>query len=322
MLWNLQMRIAFIADPLDGFKIYKDSTFAMMQEAAARGHTLYAMTSADLAASRGTIIGHAREITLTGEADAWYRASDAQPYPLHEFDTVLMRKDPPFDAEYLYATHLLTQAEQQGACVINRGQALRDHNEKLAILEFPEWTAPTLVTSRHDALRQFLREHGDIILKPLDSMGGDSIFRVRQDDPNLSVILETMTQHEHRTIMAQAYIPAITDGDKRVLLIDGQPVDYCLARIPQAGETRGNLAAGGRGEARPLSDSDRQIAEALGPILRARGLVLVGLDVIGDRLTEINVTSPTCFREIMDQTGLNVAALMIDAVERACAASA
>jgi glutathione synthase len=213
---------------------------------------------------------------------------------------------------------LLSLAESQGARVFNRGQALRDYNEKLAILKFPEWTAPTLVSQQPAILRAFVAEQGDTILKPLDSMGGDGIFRVSPHDPNLSVILETMTERGQRTIMAQRYLPEIVDGDKRVLLIDGEPVPYCLARIPQPGETRGNLAAGGRGEARPLTARDRAIAEALGPRLKAEGLLLVGLDVIGERLTEVNVTSPTCFREIMDQTGCNVAGLLLDALERQC----
>ena len=312
------MRIAFIADPLASFKIYKDSTFAMMEEASRRGHTLYALQADDLYVAAGQVRAQVSPITLTGQADAWFVHGEPSDCALSEFDAVLMRKDPPFDAQYLYATHLLSLAESQGARVFNRGQALRDYNEKLAILKFPEWTAPTLVSQQPAILRAFVAEQGDTILKPLDSMGGDGIFRVSPHDPNLSVILETMTERGQRTIMAQRYLPEIADGDKRVLLIDGEPVPYCLARIPQPGETRGNLAAGGRGEARPLTARDRAIAEALGPRLKAEGLLLVGLDVIGERLTEVNVTSPTCFREIMDQTGCNVAGLLLDALERQC----
>ncbi len=312
------MRIAFIADPLESFKIYKDSTFAMMEEASRRGHALYALQADDLYVAAGQVRAQVSPITLTGQADAWFVRGAPSDCALSEFDAVLMRKDPPFDAQYLYATHLLSLAESQGARVFNRGQALRDYNEKLAILKFPEWTAPTLVSQQPAILRAFVAEQGDTILKPLDSMGGDGIFRVSPHDPNLSVILETMTERGQRTIMAQRYLPEIADGDKRVLLIDGEPVPYCLARIPQPGETRGNLAAGGRGEARPLTARDRAIAEALGPRLKAEGLLLVGLDVIGERLTEVNVTSPTCFREIMDQTGCNVAGLLLDALERQC----
>ncbi|WP_028536780.1 glutathione synthase [Paludibacterium yongneupense] len=312
------MKILFIADPLEHFKIYKDTTFAMMEEAAARGHALSFAEAGQMSVEGGRILVSACGVTLTGNKNDWYRTTDSQRLPLTAFNAVVMRKDPPFDMEYLYATQLFTLAEEQGARIFTSGQALRDFNEKLAILRFAEWTAPTLVTSNAPRLRDFVRLHQDAILKPLDSMGGDSIFRVRPDDPNLSVILETITERESRTVMAQRYIPEIRDGDKRILVIDGKPVDYCLARIPRAGETRGNLAAGGRGEARPLSPRDREIAEAVGPELKKRGILLAGLDVIGDYLTEVNVTSPTCFREIMDQTGVNVAGLYIDALQAAC----
>ena len=228
-----------------------------------------------------------------------------------------MRKDPPFDSEYLYATHLLEHAERNGARVFNKPRALRDYNEKLAILRFAQFTTPTLVTSQSDAIRAFLAEHRDVILKPLDGMGGAGIFRLREDDPNIGAILETQTLNGAVTVMVQRYLPAIVDGDKRVLLIAGKPVDWCLARIPKQGETRGNLAAGGTGVARPLSARDREIAETLGPQLVADGLLLVGLDVIGENLTEVNVTSPTCFQEITAQSGINVAGLFIDALEQA-----
>jgi glutathione synthase len=235
---------------------------------------------------------------------------------LSEFDAVIQRKDPPFDMEYVYGTYLLEQAERQGARVFNKPQAIRDHNEKLSIAQFSQFTSPTLVSSSSTHLRAFHAEHGDVIFKPLDGMGGAGIFRVRDDGLNLGSIIETLTENGARTIMAQKYIPAIVKGDKRVLVIDGKPVPFALARIPQAGEVRGNLAAGGTGVAQPLSDRDREIAESLGPVLAARGLLLVGLDVIGDFLTEVNVTSPTCFQEITDQTGFDVAAMFIDAVER------
>jgi glutathione synthase len=314
------MRILFIADPLDHFKIYKDTTFAMMEAAAARGHALYACEASQLAVEGERVLADVVRVTLTGQKDAWYRAGESERVLLSSFDAVLMRKDPPFDLEYLYATQLLTLAEKHGAKVFNSGQAMRDFNEKLAILNFAEFTAPTLVSAETSKLRAFVNQHQDVILKPLDSMGGDSIFRVQPRDANLSVILETISKRGTRTVMAQRYIPEIRDGDKRVLVIGGKPVDYCLARIPQAGETRGNLAAGGTGVAQPLSARDREIAESLGPELVRRGILLAGLDVIGNYLTEVNITSPTCFREIMDQTGTNVAGLFIDALTEACGA--
>jgi glutathione synthase len=249
--------------------------------------------------------------------EAAQQAPDERPQPLNGVDAVLMRKDPPFDSEYFYATHLLGQAAREGARVFNRPDALRDHPEKLAILEFPQWIAPTLVTRREADIRAFHAEHGDVILKPLDGMGGMGIFRVGPDGLNLGAIVETLNQGGTRTVMVQRYLPEIAQGDKRVLLIGGRPVPFALARIPQGGEVRGNLAVGGKGVAQPLSPTDQAIAAALGPVLAARGLLLVGLDVIGDRLTEINVTSPTCFREIMDQTGFDVAAMFVDALEEA-----
>ncbi|SCK10530.1 glutathione synthase [Vogesella sp. LIG4] len=312
------MHILFIADPLEHFKLYKDTTYAMMEEAAKRSHGIWFCEAGDLYVEGGRILAEAVPVHLTGSKDKdWFRKGTLQAQALQNFSAIVMRKDPPFDLEYLYATQLLTQAEAQGARVFNRGQALRDFNEKLAILNFEEQIAPTMVTSRPDRLKRFIRQHQDAILKPLDGMGGSGIFRVTPDDPNLNVIIETVSHYGTRTVMAQRYIPEIRHGDKRVLVIDGEPVDYCLARIPQAGETRGNLAAGGRGEARPLSERDREIALALAPELKRRGILLAGLDVIGNYLTEVNVTSPTCFREIMDQSGINVAALFIDALERA-----
>ncbi|HET7160596.1 MAG TPA: glutathione synthase, partial [Burkholderiales bacterium] len=287
------------------------------REAAQRGHELYAMLQGDLAWSAGRVVGRASRLHLTGAQDAsWYRLDAPADTPLTAFEAVLMRKDPPFDMEYVYSTYLLELAEKEGACVVNRPGAVRDHNEKMAIARFSEFAAPTLVTRREDLIREFLTAHRDVILKPLDGMGGTSIFRVTHDDPNVSVIIETLTSYGARTIMAQRYIPAIREGDKRVLLIGGEPVPYALARIPKAGETRGNLAAGGTGVARALTERDRTIAETLAPQLNAEGLLLVGLDVIGDYLTEVNVTSPTCFQEIMQQTDCDVAGMMIDALER------
>ena len=316
------MNILFIADPLESFKIYKDTTFAMMRELQKRGHTLSACEPKDIMWQRGApVTAYVRDITLTGQPDAWFVAQqqkpDERPQPVKDFDAVVMRKDPPFDSEFFYATHLLEQAEREGARVFNKPRALRDHPEKLAILEFPEFIGPTLVTRDADDIRRFHAEHRDIILKPLDGMGGAGIFRVKDDGLNLGSIIETLNKDGAETVMVQKFLPAISEGDKRVLVIGGKPVPYCLARIPQGGEVRGNLAAGGKGVTQPLSERDRFIAESLGPILYSRGLLLVGLDVIGDSLTEINVTSPTCFQEIFDQTGCDVAALFADALEGA-----
>jgi glutathione synthase len=310
------MKLAFIVDPLDEFKLEKDTTYAIMREAAAQDHALYALQQDDLAWHKQSVTGNAARLHLTGETPRWYRLDPPTDTPLEQFDAVLMRKDPPFDMEYVYSTYLLEIAERRGARVFNRPQAIRDYNEKMAIARFAEFTAPTLVTRRTELLHGFLREHTDIILKPLDGMGGSSVFRVRHDDPNLNVIIETLTSDGARTIMAQRYIPEISAGDKRVLVIGGEPVPYCLARIPKAGETRGNLAAGGTGVARELTARDRLIAETLGPQLTAAGLLLVGLDVIGDYLTEVNVTSPTCFQEITQQTGFNVSAMLLNKLEK------
>jgi glutathione synthase len=310
------MKIAFLADPLSGFKTYKDSTFAMMREAARRGHRIYAFEQRDMALELGVVSAEISEIVLTGAPDDWYRAEPAESLRLSEFDAVIQRKDPPFDMEYVYGTYLLELAERQGARVFNKPSAIRDHNEKLSIAQFSQFTSPTLVSPSATRLRDFHAEHGDVIFKPLDGMGGAGIFRVKDDGMNLGAVIESLTCNGTRTIMAQKYIPAIVKGDKRVLVIGGKPVPFALARIPQAGEVRGNLAAGGVGVAQPLSARDREIAEALGPVLAGRGLLLVGLDVIGDFLTEVNVTSPTCFQEITDQTGFDVAAMFIDAVEQ------
>jgi len=311
------MKIAFIVDPLDEFKTYKDSTYAMMREAAARSHELYVMQQEDMMWRDSVVIARAQLLTLSNQLDPWYRVNDSEEIALKDFDAILMRKDPPFDMEYLYSTYLLGLAQEQGARVFNDARAIRDCNEKLTIARFPQFTAPTLVTRDAALIHAFIESHGDAILKPLDGMGGTSIFRVNPKDPNINVIVETITHYGRRTVMAQRYIPAIRDGDKRILVIAGRPVPYALARIPKPGETRGNLAAGGTGVARELTARDREIAETLGPLLHAQGLLLVGLDVIGDYLTEVNVTSPTCFQEITEQTGFNVAGMMLDALEHA-----
>ncbi len=316
------MDILFVADPLESFKIYKDTTFSMMREAQRRGHRIIACEPRHLIWQKGGVVrAHVRHITLTGHEERWFHETPMPPesrlQALYDFDAIVMRKDPPFDSEFFYATHLLEQAEREGAKVFNKPRALRDHPEKLAILEFPQFIGPTLVTRDADAVRAFHAEHRDIILKPLDGMGGMGIFRVKDDGLNLGGIIETLNKDGAQTLMVQKFLPAIAQGDKRVLVIGGKPVPFCLARIPQGGEVRGNLAAGGKGVAQPLTDADRRIAEALGPVLAARGLLLVGLDIIGDSLTEINVTSPTCFQEITDQTGFDVPAMFVDALEAA-----
>jgi glutathione synthase len=313
------MKLLFVADPLESFKIVKDTTFSMMREAARRGHQLWACTPADLVWVRGArvVARDARAITLTGDAEAWFQVVAEGELALADTDAIVMRKDPPFDSEFFYATHLLGQAEREGARVFNKPAALRDHPEKLAILEFPQFITPTLVTRSAEAIRAFHAEHRDIILKPLDGMGGMGIFRVGPDGLNLGSITETLNRDGAVSVMVQKYLPEIVKGDKRVLVIAGVPVPFSLARIPQGSEIRGNLAAGGKGVAQPLTERDREIATALGPTLAARGLLLVGLDVIGDCLTEINVTSPTCFQEITQQTGFDVPAMFIDALEAA-----
>ena len=288
----------------------------MMRQAQQRGHAVWVCGTPDLQWQRGGRVSAVMQrLQLKDPANDWYHVEETQAKALCEMDAVLMRKDPPFDSEYFYATHLLSQAEREGAKVFNRPSALREHPEKLALMEFAEWTTPTLVTRQSEAIRAFHAQHQDIILKPLDGMGGMGIFRVRADGLNLGSIIETLNQEGATSVMVQKFVPDIAQGDKRVLVIGGQPVPYALARIPQGNEVRGNLAAGGKGVAQPLTDGDREIALAIGPTLAARGLLLVGLDIIGDSLTEVNVTSPTCFREITDQTGFDVAAMFMDALE-------
>ncbi len=309
------MKLLFVIDPADSLKAYKDTTVAMMRAAQSRGHSLWVCEQQHLHWVKNLVSCWAQRISVTDNDEDWYRPHEHATAPLASYDAVLMRKDPPFDLEYITSTWLLSAAAREGARVFNSPDAIRDHNEKLAIFEFPRFVAPTLVTREAGRLHAFIDEHADVVVKRLDVMGGENIFRVRADDPNRNVIVEIMSQGGSRSVMAQRYIPEIRDGDKRVLLIDGRIVPHCLARIPKPGESRGNLAAGGRGVAQPASARHREIADALGPILAGRGLLLVGLDVIGDWLTEVNVTSPTCFREIHEQTGFDVAAMFIDALE-------
>ncbi len=312
------VNLLFVADPLKTFKTAKDTTFAMMREAASRGHVIWACEPADLVWRTGSrvVARRARAITLTGDAKAWFDVVQERELALADADVVLMRKDPPFDSEYFYATHLLEQAEREGATVVNKPRALRDHPEKLAVMEFPQFIAPTLVTRDAHAIRAFHDEHRDVILKPLDGMGGMGIFRVGPDGLNLGAITETLNRHGAVTVMAQKYLPEIVHGDKRVIVIDGEPIPFCLARIPQGSEIRGNLAVGGKGVAQPISARDREIALGVGRVLAQRGILFAGLDVIGECLTEINVTSPTGFQEIAHQTGFDAAKVFVDAVER------
>lgn len=312
------MRFAFIVDPLDKLKAYKDSSVAMMREAARRGHEIWTIQREQLVWEAGRVSALAVRIEPQADDVIWYAAGENKVWGLEEFDGVMMRQDPPFDMEYVTATWLLERAAAAGARIFNDPRAIRDHSEKVAIAEFPQYTTDTLIARDAAALNAFIAKHGDVVLKPLDGMGGASIFRVRSGDPNHNVIIEVLTHHGAKTIMAQRFLPEIVDGDKRILIIDGEPVPYSLARIPMAGETRGNLAAGGRPEARPLTARDREIAAGLGPVLAARGLLLVGIDVIGDALTEINVTSPTCFVEITEQSGFDVAAMFVNALEQRC----
>ncbi|UUC50825.1 glutathione synthase [Pseudomonas citronellolis] len=311
----MSVRLGIVMDPIASINFKKDSSLAMLLAAQARGWTLFYMEQQDLYQKANAARAKIRPLKVFDDVERWYELDQEIDLPLAELDVILMRKDPPFNNEYIYSTYLLEQAERAGTLVVNRPQSLRDCNEKFFATLFPQCTPPTLVTRRADILREFAAEHRDIILKPLEGMGGTMIFRHREGDPNLSVILETLTLHGHQQIMAQRYIPEIKDGDKRILMIDGEPVEYCLARIPAQGETRGNLAAGGRGVAQPLTERDRWIAQQVGPQLRERGLLFVGLDVIGDYLTEINVTSPTCIREIDKAYDTRIGERLMDAIE-------
>ncbi|EGT5185364.1 glutathione synthase [Cronobacter sakazakii] len=310
------IKLGIVMDPIANINIKKDSSFAMLLEAQRRGYELHYMEMADLYLDNGEGRARTRLVSVEQNYDKWYEFGTEQDIALADLDVVLMRKDPPFDTEFIYATYILERAEEKGTLIVNKPQSLRDCNEKLFTAWFADITPHTLVTRNKAQLKAFWEKHGDIILKPLDGMGGASIFRVKEGDPNLSVIAETLTVLGSRYCMAQNYLPAIKDGDKRVLVVDGEPVPYCLARIPQGGETRGNLAAGGRGEPRPLTDSDWEIARRVGPTLKAKGLIFVGLDIIGDKLTEINVTSPTCVREIEAQYPVSITGMLMDAIEK------
>ena len=311
----MHISLGVIMDPIADIHYHKDSTLAMLLAAQQRGWTIWYMEMNDLSLQDGEAFARMRPLQVMADPDGWYRLGEAEQRPLHSLNTVLMRKDPPFDMEYIYATYMLELAQQRGTLVVNRPDSLRDANEKVFTSQFPQCTPPTLVTRHKEQIRAFMEQHGEIILKPLEGMGGASIFKVAPGDPNISVIIETLTAHGSRYTMAQRFIPEISAGDKRILLIDGEPVPYALARIPASGELRGNLAAGGRGEGVELTDRDRWICQQIAPVLREKGLIFTGIDVIGDYLTEINVTSPTCIRELDKQYGLDIGGQLMDAIQ-------
>ncbi|MCE2595877.1 glutathione synthase [Motilimonas cestriensis] len=311
----MTIKLGIVMDPITDIKIHKDSSFAMLLEAQQRGYQLYYLEMSDLYLDNGRAFATTKQLKVQRDPQNWFELAEQETIALSDLDVILMRKDPPFDTEYIYATYMLERAEDEGCLIVNKPQSLRDANEKLFTSWFSEFTPETLVSSDAAKIRAFYAKHQDIILKPLDGMGGASIFRVKPNDPNLAVIIETLTNHGQNYCMAQGFISQISDGDKRILLIDGEPVPYCLARIPAKGETRGNLAAGGRGEARPLTESDWKIARAIGPKLKDKGLIFVGLDVIGDKLTEINVTSPTCIQEIEGAFDVSITGMLMDAIE-------
>lgn len=308
----MSIKLGVVMDPIDRISFHKDTTLALLNAAQERGIDLFYMEQSDLSIQQGVAMGRMAPLRVDMNPNDWYQLGDVTDQPLAALNIIIMRKDPPFDSEFIYSTYILERAEQAGVLVANKPQSLRDCNEKVFATEFADLMTPTIVTRRADLLKAFHKQHGDVIFKPLDGMGGSSIFRLQANDPNVSVIIETLTDHGAQQIMAQCFIPDIREGDKRILMIDGEPVPFCLARIPAVGETRGNLAAGGRGVTQPLSAENRAVAEKIGPILKAKGLYFVGLDIIGNHLTEINVTSPTCVREISRDSGIDVAGQLID----------
>ena len=311
----MSIKLGIVMDPIASINYKKDSSLAMLLAASNKGWQLFYMEQADLYQKEGVAMGSVQSLQVNADPNHWFELGERQELPLNALDVILMRKDPPFDMEFIYSTYLLEQAQSAGTLIVNNPRSIRDCNEKMFATLFPQCTPPVMVSRSPRLLKEFAASHGDVVLKPLDGMGGSSIFRTQPDDPNLSVIIETLTEYGQRQAMIQKFIPDITSGDKRILMIDGEPVPYCLARIPAKGELRGNLAAGGTGEGRPLSERDRWIAKQVGPVLREKGLIFVGLDVIGDYLTEINVTSPTCIRELDNQFALNIAGQLLDKID-------
>lgn len=312
----MTLKVGIVMDPIEDIAFKKDTSLALMEAAQRKGWQLFYMEQADLALENGRAIGRMAPITVHMNAEHWFDRGEYTWSPLGDLDVVLMRKDPPFDNQYIYSTYILERAEQEGTLIVNKPQSLRDCNEKVFATAFPQCCPEVLVTQSAERLKAFHQTHGDVIFKPLDGMGGTAIFRLKQDDPNVSVIIETLTSYGQQSIMAQKFIPEIKQGDKRILMIDGQPVSHALARIPAKGETRGNIAAGGTGVTQPLTERDLWIAHQVGPTLKEKGLIFVGLDVIGDYLTEINVTSPTCVREISRDTGQDIAMMLMTAIEK------
>ena len=310
----MTIRLGVVMDPIESTNLKKDTTLAMLWAASDRGWSLHYMTQGDLYLDGGIPRARTKQLSVFKDTEAFYKLGPDADICLGELDVILMRKDPPFDNEYIYSTYILEAAERLGTLIVNKPQSLRDCNEKIFATEFPECCPPVLVTSNETLLRNFHAKHGDVIFKPLDGMGGSSIFRLKADDPNVGVIIETLTEFGRQTIMAQSFLPEIKNGDKRILLVNGEPIDYCLARIPVKGETRGNLAAGGTGRPQPLSERDRWIAAQVGPVAKEKGLYFVGLDIIGDYLTEINVTSPTCVREIDREYNTDIAGMLMDCI--------
>ena len=308
----MSLKIGVVMDPIGDINLKKDSTMAMLLEAQSRGWTLYYMEQADLYMAHDLAKAKMKLLKVFDNEKTWYQLEPAADLPLDSLDAILMRKDPPFDMNYIYSTYILEKAEEEGTLIVNKPQSLRDANEKLFTNNFSDCMPPTLVSSQAEDIKAFYQEHQDIILKPLDGMGGASVFRIKQGDVNLGVIIETLTKHGTELAMAQRFIPEITQGDKRILLINGEPVPYALARIPAKGETRANLAAGGEGVGVELTERDRWICKQVAPLLKAKGLIFVGLDVIGDYLTEVNVTSPTCIRQLDEQFNINISALLMD----------
>lgn len=312
----MTVKIGVVMDPISAINYKKDSTMAMLWAAQDKNWQLYYMEQADLYLEQGKAMATMSQLKVFKDPEHWYELAEAEQHPLADLNIILMRKDPPFDNEFIYSSYILEAAEREGSLIVNKPQSLRDCNEKVFATQFPQCCPPVLVTRDSDRLKAFHQQYQDAIFKPLDGMGGSSIFRLKPEDPNVSVIIETLTKNGTETIMAQKYLPEIIDGDKRILMIDGEPLPYCLARVPLAGETRGNLAAGGTGVPQPLTERDLWIANEIGPSLKARGLIFVGLDVIGNYLTEINVTSPTCIREIDNKYNLGIGALLMDCLEK------
>ncbi len=313
----MSIKLGIVMDPISSINYKKDSSLAMLLAASNKGWDLFYLEQDDLYQNKGVAMGSIQPLTVKANPEDWFSLGHRQEIPLSDLDVILMRKDPPFDMEFIYSTYLLEQAEAAGTLIVNKPQSIRDFNEKIFATLFPQCIPPVMVARKPGLLREFAQEHGDVVLKPLDGMGGSSIFRTHPDDQNLSVIIETLTDHGNKQAMIQKYIPDIISGDKRILMINGKPVPYCLARIPAEGELRGNLAAGATGEGRPLSDRDLWIAEQIGPTLKEKGLLFVGLDVIGDYLTEINVTSPTGIRELDNLFGLDIGGMLMDEIEEA-----